>query len=196
MYNTLRCQFRFCLRINIMHSGTIIMSDNIQGYYERGLDIINTTMERCSTQGPSTSSSQGLGGKRPKRSSAYNVTSNSNRKCFLDLVLFQGLSIRAVQLHLLYFSQAANKVGIKYSTAKTIIKVYRTEGRTYKKNGKSDEEKSFKKKFIAQSLIPTLDEQHYFFCETLLKASETAKPPLGNDFWAKQLSIHFADSPI
>ena len=65
-------------------------------------DIINIAMEKSDTEVRSecsTSFSREIRKKRLKRSSNYNITSNTIRRYFLDLVTLQGLSIHAVSNH-------------------------------------------------------------------------------------------------
>ena len=68
-----------------------------------------------------------------KRSPRYNRTTNEQREKFLALTLDWKNSMREVKI-LDYLLQTAKQCQINYSTAKTIMKIYRSEGRVYKKN--------------------------------------------------------------
>ena len=75
-------------------------------------------------------------------------------------------------------------MGVNYSTAKTIVKIYRNEGRVDKRPKLKGE----LKKVESPALLPT--EQH----ETDPKQNDESLIflpwPLEKDFWAKQLSQH------
>ncbi len=129
--------------------------------------------------------------KRPK---TYHLTTNDQRKKLLDAIAIKGLSVLRVTFFLVCRSvdntdqkQAANELGIKYSTAKTIWRIYSSEGRVEKKRqrrGLSD---------------AALQHQRLLECLTGKAGPLTVLPLefffpgkfIGPDFWGEQLTKHF-----
>jgi len=87
--------------------------------------------------------------------------------------------------------------GIKYSTAKTIIKIYRKEGRVAKKKGKKARDDRLVRGIAKDILPPASEEPTHGIgalpCFGVVLPIPEGKSFLGKDFWGDLLSIHYAE---
>ena len=71
-----------------------------------------------------------------KRKSHYNKTSNGKRQKYIEQVLVFGTNMHKVNF-LVFIVKAALNLGLKYSTAKSILRIFQNEGRIEKKTSRT-----------------------------------------------------------
>eukprot|EP00826_Nyctotherus_ovalis_P014182 TRINITY_DN13926_c0_g1_i2.p1 TRINITY_DN13926_c0_g1~~TRINITY_DN13926_c0_g1_i2.p1 ORF type:complete len:133 (-),score=11.92 TRINITY_DN13926_c0_g1_i2:271-669(-) len=129
-------------------------------------------MQRIAHQIPSIKSFPRSSKVMRRRSRRYQLTTDEVRREMLDCVLLKGLSV----------FRAAGELNIKYSTAKTIWKIYMTEGRIDKRRRRKAANKP-------SSHHEASGEENSGV--TSQEAPEFGATLLGPDFWAINLTKHF-----
>ena len=118
--------------------------------------------------------------KRPSKS--YQTTNDEQRFKFVQKILKKELTIR----------EAATEFGIRYSTAKTIMKVYKSEGRFEKKKHRL--KKGYKRcepAVDSHSTIPSPIVKRY---EVPYLQAITYGSSLPEGFWANRIAAHLQQS--
>ncbi len=135
--------------------------------------------------------------KRRTPCKSYQVTNDEQRACFIQRIVGSQLTIREVLFPSTH-RQAAEASNIRYSTAKTILKVYKIEGRVMKKKKRT-------KRFVCKTEMSARAEQES--AAAAGHVGSTLKPGklsslLPANFWADHITAHLlrldeaATSPI
>jgi len=123
--------------------------------------------------------------KRPSKS--YQTTSDEQRFKFVQKILKKELTIR----------EAATAFGIRYSTAKTIMKVYKSEGRFEKKkhrlkkgHNKLEKVHEEEQPVVSQAFMTPPSANYLVSCEDKSMYNRGMEVGLPEGFWAFHIAAH------
>ncbi len=121
---------------------------------------------------------------KPTEPKSYNITTDEQRFALIKRVTAKELTIK----------QAARIYGLKYTTAKTVWKIYKREGRVEKKKQRS--KKRSKATEMARSFGSSpgrqTDSQSKAGSQKGALGLEKQQDSLGQEFWAVKMAQHFA----